>query len=134
MIGNIVYMHILAVSGFSSLKSTLELVWLVILCILVIAASYFVTKYVGGAQIKKRKNSNFKLLDACSLGSHKYLQIVKTGKRYFLMSVCKDNISLIAELAEDELEFYEQPANINNFNEVLSKYIKKKNKNDDSKG
>lgn len=134
MIDNIVIRRIfLTVPSYSSLKSGLEIVWLIILCVLVIAASYFVTKYVGGSQIKKRKNSNFELLDACSLGNHKFLQIVKAGKRYFVISVCKDSVTFIAELNEDEILFKDIATHTYNFNDVLSKYIKKKNSSDKNK-
>ena len=51
------------------------------------------------------KNSNFKVIDAYRLSPSKVIQIVKIGKRYFALAICKDRITVISELQESELEF-----------------------------
>lgn len=116
-------------TGFSSLGNVFELLWLLLLCIAVIAASYYITKFVGGTQIKKQKNSNFKILDVCSLGSNKYLQLVKIGEKYVVISVCKDSVSYITELSEDEIILISESNKNIGFSEILSRFTGKKNNN-----
>jgi len=120
---------------FSGFKSGLELAWLVILCVLVIAASYFVTRFIGGRQAKlRKKNSNFELLDACSLGSNKYLQIVKIGEKYIVISVTKDSISYITEVSREDLVLMGDGSQGNAFGDLLLKLTGRKKKDNTEDG
>ena len=57
--------------------SVLKLIGLIILCILIIAASYFTTKFVGQRQLKGSAKSNFRNIDIYRISTNKYLQIVE---------------------------------------------------------
>ena len=88
----------------STFESVLKLLALIVVFILIIAACYLTTRFVGSQQLGQLKNSNFKVVDTFKPAPNKFLQIIKVGERYFLIAVSKDNISYIAELAEDEIK------------------------------
>lgn len=108
-------------------NSVLKLIGLIILCVLIIAASYFTTRFVGKKQLKTQAKSNFKNIDIYRVSNNKYLQIIQAGTRYFLISVGKDNVSLISELKEEDIvNWPPEPKNLS-FKDVMSN-IRNKNK------
>ncbi|MCR4625399.1 MAG: flagellar biosynthetic protein FliO [Lachnospiraceae bacterium] len=108
------------------IKSILKLVGLIILCILIIAASYFTTKFVGKKQIAGNGKSNFKSIDVFRVTPNKYLQIVEVGKRYFCIAVTKESITLICELKEDELKSFPADMKPKSFKEQMNELMHRK--------
>ena len=120
-------MIFLLTSGYSNTQSILKLIGLIILCALIIAASYFVTRLIGRREGGMIGNSNFKAVDAYRLTPNKYLQIIRIGKRYFCIAVSKDDVRLICELSEDDIEIKSRSEKMLSFKEIMSKATGKKN-------
>ena len=114
-------------------KSILKLIGLIILCILIIAASYFTTKFVGKKQIQGGSKSNFKSIDVFRVTPNKYLQIVEVGKRYFCIAVTKESITLICELNEDEFKVAPTEMKPKSFKEQMNELIHRKGTSDAEK-
>lgn len=106
--------------GSSGITSVFKLIGLIILCILIIAASYFTTKFVGKKQLGRYSKSNFKSLDTYRINGNKFLQIVQVGKRYFCISVTKDQISVISELNKEDIINWPPEASNTSFKDVLA--------------
>lgn len=109
------------------IKSILKLIGLIILCILIIAASYFTTKFVGKKQIQSGSKSNFKSVDVFRITPNKYLQIVEVGKRYFCIAVTKESVTLISELSEEDLKVLPAEMKPKSFKEQMNELIHRKN-------
>ena len=61
-------------------------------------------------------------MESLRISNNKYLQIVRAGERYIVMAVCKDTVTLLAELEKDELVFIDQgEAAVPDFKGVLDK-------------
>ena len=69
----------------------------------VLAATYYTTRYIAGYQKGRMSRSNMSIIEAVRLSSDKYLELVKIGQGYYVISVCKNNISLICKVPEEEL-------------------------------
>ena len=108
------------------IKSVLKLVGLIIICILIIVASYFTTRFVGTRQLKGSAKSNFRSIDIFRLSPNKYLQIVEVGERYFCIAVAKDSISLIGELSKDDIKNFPPPVSDKSFKECMSEILNRK--------
>lgn len=106
--------------------SVLKLIGLIILCILIIAASYFTTKFVGQRQLKGSAKSNFRNIDIYRISTNKYLQIVEIGEKYFCIAVSKDNITLIAELDKEDIKNFPPAPGEKSFKECMSEMLNKK--------
>ena len=107
--------------------NVLQLIGTLLVFIIVIAACYFVTRFVGGKQLAQQKNSNFDVLDTMRLAQNRYLQIVQVGRRYFVIAISKDNISLISELQEEDIVCRRQNRpNQAGFQDILANFRKKK--------
>ncbi len=70
--------------------------------------------------------SNFAVMDTLRISQNKYLQIVKTGKKYIVIAVCKDTVSVLTELKEEELLYIKNSESESpDFKEILMKTFKK---------
>lgn len=111
---------------FSGSTSIGKLIVLIILCVVIIVACYYTTKFVGRKQLGRYAKSNFKNIDIYRINGNKYLQIIQVGNRYFCISVSKDNISVIAELNKEDIVNWPPEAKNTSFKEVLSNISGKK--------
>ncbi|MCR5322906.1 MAG: flagellar biosynthetic protein FliO [Lachnospiraceae bacterium] len=121
-------MIFLLTSGYSGTQSILKLIGLIILCALIIAASYFVTRFIGGREAGMTGSSNFKVIDAYRLSPNKYLQIIQIGSRYFCIAVSKDDVRLICELNEEDIKIRQKSEKMLSFKDILTKASGNKDK------
>ena len=115
-------------------KSVLKLIGLIILCVLIIIASYYTTKFVGKRQLKGTAKSNIRSIDIFRISTNKYLQIVEVGERYFCIAVSKDNITLISELNKEDIKNFPPVPTEKSFKDYMSEVMKKKNTNSENSG
>jgi len=123
----------ITLTGSSALENFLEFLYVIIIFIAVLAIAYLVTRWIGKLQKNQfGANSNLELLEACRLSGNKYMQIVRAGKKYFVLAVCKDTVTLLGELNQDELEFIQKDSvkTFTSFHEILDKMRNNSNKND----
>lgn len=115
-------------------KSIAELVFLLILFALILAACVVTTRFVAGRQMQRSKNSNFKPLETYQIAQNRYLQLVQVGTRYFVISVTKENVSFIAEMKEDEITIREDSGlgMQKSFKDILSEFKVKVDKHEDA--
>jgi flagellar protein FliO/FliZ len=83
--------------------NALQLVGLVVLLIVILIATYYTTKFVGGIKLGQLKNSNFIVIDTYHISQNKALQIVKVANKYIVIAIGKDTINFITELDESEV-------------------------------
>ena len=70
----------------------------------VLAITYYTTRFIGRYQKLQGFNKNFEAIETYRVTQNKFLQLVRVGKRYFVIAVGKDEISLISELSEDDFD------------------------------
>ena len=74
-----------------------------VIFLLVLAITYYTTRFVGTYQKLQGFNRNFEAIETYRVTGNKYLQLVRVGKRYFVIAVGKDSLSLISEVSEDDI-------------------------------
>lgn len=87
----------------STWDSFIQLVGLLILLIVILAAAYYTSRFVGGLKLGQMKNSNFTVIDAYRISPNKVIQIVKIANKYIVIAIGKDTINYITELDETEV-------------------------------
>lgn len=115
-------------------KSIGELVGLVVMFVLVLAACVLTTRFIAGRQMQRGRNSNFKPLETYQVAQNRYLQLIQIGTRYFVISVTKENITLIAEMKAEEIVIKEEngTGRTKPFKEILSEFKAKVDKHEDA--
>lgn len=88
----------------------------------VLALTYFVTRWISGYQKNQRAGTNIELIESAPLATNKHIQIVRIGKKYVALSVCKDTVTLLTELSEDEIVIQQTGAtSMTSFKEIISR-------------
>lgn len=106
-------------------SNTSEFLLILLIFILVLLATYFVTKWSANYQKNKGSNANIELKDAAQLGNNKYVQVVRVGEKYFALAVCKDTVTLLGEIPGEQLKDFSDASQGASFKEILAKISKK---------
>jgi len=92
-------------SAYNSLENVLQLIGIVIVFLIILAAAYTVSAWVGKTQNNAYRihDRNIRVIEAFRINGNQFLQIVQIGTRYFALSVTKEQIRVIAELSEEDI-------------------------------
>ena len=115
----------------SRIEAFAQLLTLFIIFILVLAITYYVTRFVGNYQKNKMSGSNINILETMRISNTKYIQVVKIGSKVFAIAVAKDTVTYLCELNEDELVYNESSSgkmlmNSESFKDISEKFKKDK--------
>ena len=112
---------------FSNWDSFFQLIGVLLIFLFVLAITYVTTRWIGQYQQGMMQNKNIQVVETFRVSNNKFIQIIQVGKKYLVISVCKDTINILAELIEEELIWKPstedfQGSNINeSFQEVFNK-------------
>lgn len=110
-------------SNSGRINTIAEFFSVVIIFIIVLIVAYFVTRWIAQFQKGRVNTSNISVLETYKVTTNKYIQIVKTGEKYFAIAVCKDTITLLGELQQSDITFPEtdDSQRVMSFKEILEK-------------
>ncbi len=119
----------------STLDSVFDLLTVLFIFVFVLALTYFATRYIANYQRGKSVGRNIEVLESYRVTSNKYLQIVRTGRKYLVIGIGKDEIHVLAELSEEELTLpsEKEETDMLSFKELLdkAKHMKDKKRNEE---
>ncbi len=79
--------------------------------IVVIIATYYVSKWTAGYQKARLSTRNFEVVDTMRIATNKYLMIIRVGRdKYFSVGVGKDEMIMMGEHSKEELFLFDQDA------------------------
>ena len=120
-------MILLTESG--QVDSFVQFVTVLLLFLVVLLITYGVTRWISGIQKTQMVGRNMEIVDTMRISSSKYLQIVRAGEKYLVIAVCKDTVTMLAEIPKESLELQDN-SQMNGyypgFREILEK-IKNQN-------
>ena len=87
--------------------SYVQFITVLLLFVFVLAVTALVTRWIGGYQKGRSAGMNMELLEAIRLSNNKYIQLVRVGRKYLALAVCKDTVTMLSEIPEEELQFSE---------------------------
>ena len=80
-----------------------QLLTVTLIFIYVLALTYFATKLTAGLQKGRLAGSNVEILETFKIAPTKYIQVVRIGNKYFSYVVCKDTVTLLGEMTEEDI-------------------------------
>ena len=111
------------------MNTYLQFVAMLFVFVLVLAATYFFTKWMAGYQKEKTASNNIEVLETARISTTKYIQIVRLGQKYVAIAVGKDEVTCLGELSKEDLVFKEdEPQETLIFKDVLEKFKSEKKK------
>lgn len=113
-------------------NAVFQFITVTLIFVLVLALTYFTTRWIGSYQKKQMSYGAVKIIESYRLSSNKVLNIVKAGNKCFLIAVCKDTVTLIGEVDEETLELKSTTDVSESFGTVFSRFkIQHKDETDD---
>ena len=108
--------------------SYVQFVTVLFLFVFVLAVTAFVTRWIGRYQRNSSSaGTNMELVEALRLSNNKYVQIVRIGRKYLALAVCKDTVTMLSEIPEEELNVPEgSSGSALGFRDVLAKIQKER--------
>ena len=85
------------------LDSIVQLFTVLLIFVFVLALAYITTKLTAGLQKGRYQSSNVEIVETLKIAPTKYIQVVRIGEKYFSYVVCKDTVTLLGELAKDDI-------------------------------
>ena len=124
-------------SKFDGTNSVLQFLTLLFIFIFIIGITFFTVRWMSKIGQGQSKYSNIEVIETRRITNNKFLQIIKAGDKYLLISVGKDEINMISELNEDSLDLEPENSSEQNmsFSAILerARNLTKKNLNDEDK-
>lgn len=90
-------------SIFSKWESFFQLIGVLLIFLFVLVITYFTTRWIGQYQQGMMRNKNIQVIETFRVNNSKFIQVIQVGKKYLVISVCKDVINILTELTEEEL-------------------------------
>lgn len=106
-------------------NSIWDLITVLVIFVFVIAITLFTTRYVANYQKGKNSGRNVEIIETTKIAQNKYVQIVKLGNHYVAMAVCKDTVTVLTELSEDEIRIPTDEGSQMDFKDILQKLKEK---------
>ncbi|PPK78709.1 flagellar protein FliO/FliZ [Lacrimispora xylanisolvens] len=86
------------------MNSVISLMSVLIITILILYLSYIFTKSIGKGMGLKRGGNYMQMLDRLPLGQDKAIAVVRAGSHYFLIGIASSQITVLAELTEEDIQ------------------------------
>ena len=83
--------------------SYIQFMTLLVLFLIVLAVAWFVTKWMAGYQRGRASHTNIEVLEMIGLSNNKYIQIIRVGQKYLAVAICKDTVTMLTEIPEQDL-------------------------------
>lgn len=113
-----------------SLDSFVQLITVLIIFIVVLAAALFTTKWIAGYQ-KQHRGKNIEIIESAAIANGKYIQIIRLADTYVAVTVCKDTVTLLATLPKEEIDFStDEGKPVINFKELFQRAKENEDKKD----
>lgn len=109
----------------AAVNSIAQFVTVLLIFLFVLVITYFTTRYIASIEKKRMVTGNMELLDALRISNNKYLQIVKVGSKYLCLAVCKDTVTMLVELEQEDIKEIESEIKPVDFQAILEKVKKK---------
>lgn len=87
----------------SQLENVVRLIAALIIFVFVLVITYGTTRWIGKFQKTYQTGKNIEYVEGFRLSGSKYIQIVRIGKKYVALAVCKDTVTFLADVPEEDI-------------------------------
>ncbi len=110
-----------------TINSVAQFFTVLILFVAVLVLTAFVSRWIAKYQKLQETGTNIEVVETTRISASKYIQIVRVGEHYVAYAVCKDTITKLADISEEELLTKQETVNDNkSFKDVLELLKKQK--------
>ncbi|MCM1057599.1 MAG: flagellar biosynthetic protein FliO [Firmicutes bacterium] len=81
-----------------------QLITVLVVFVLVLGVTALVTKWAANYQKQQNVNLNVEVIETTRIANNKYIQILRLGETYVAVAVCKDTVTQLCEIPEEQLK------------------------------
>ena len=107
-----------------TMGSYAQFITVLLIFVVVLGITAWTTKWIANYQKQQSVNENIQVIETTRIANNKYIQIIRAGEKYMVIAVCKDTVTLLGEIPEEQLKEGSPVQNFN-FRELLDKTITK---------
>ncbi|MBR1930413.1 MAG: flagellar biosynthetic protein FliO [Lachnospiraceae bacterium] len=104
-------------------SSYVQLITVLIVFVFVLGLTAWLTKWLSEYQKQQGTNCNIEVIETSRISNNKYIQIVRVGATYVAMAVCKDTVTVLCQVPEEQLQL--TTGQKQSFKELLDKMLQK---------
>ena len=97
-----------------------QFITVLLIFVVVLGITAVTTKWIANYQRQQSINENVQVIETTRIANNKYIQIIRVGGKYMVIAVCKDTITMLGEIPEEQLK-EERPVQNFSFKEFLDK-------------
>ena len=101
-----------------------QFITVLVVFVAVLGVTAWTTRWMANYQKQQSANENIQVIETTRIANNKYIQIIRAGGKYMVIAVCKDTVTLLGEIPEEQLKEGSPVQNFN-FRELLDKTITK---------
>lgn len=105
--------------------SVAQLVSVLIIFVLVLGVTAWVTRWMANYQKEQGANSNVEIMETVRITNNKYIQLVRAGETYKVIAVCKDTVTFLGDVPADQLHFRDASESRTSFRKILEEKVKR---------
>ena len=83
--------------------SAAQFITVLILFVIVLAITAVTTRWIAGYQKQQNINGNIEVIDTQRVANGKYVQIIRVGEKYIAIAVCKDTVTMLTEVPNEQI-------------------------------
>lgn len=108
----------------TGMDSYAQLITVLVVFVVVLAIAAVVTKYIARYQKSQGSGSNVEVLETAQIATGKYIQLVRLGETYAAIAVCKDTVTMLCQIPEEQIVRKDMAQEIK-FRELLSGVLRR---------
>lgn len=109
-----------------AIESLAQFLTALLIFVFVLVITWWTTRFIANYQKQSMTGTNIEVVETTKIAPNKYLQIIRAGDQYILIAVCKDSVTKLAKLSEQELMLANTDSrNAIEFGDILKKASKK---------
>ena len=107
-----------------STDSYAQFITVLLLFVLVLGITALTTRWIANYQKQAGTNENIQVIETARIANNKFVQIIRTGEKYFVVAACKDTVTMLGEIPGEQLKTGDPPQGFR-FRELFDKTVKK---------
>lgn len=118
----------------NDMNSFLQLCTILLIFIFVLVITWAATKWIANIQDGRACGSNIEVIETYRLTANKYVQIIRAGEKYLAIAICKDTVTMLAEIPVEQVKVSDKTVDsMPDFKKIFekAKIMDKKRKNEE---
>lgn len=108
----------------AGVNSYAQFITVLLIFVAVLGVTAWTTKWIANYQKQQNENGNIEVVETTRIANNKYIQIIRAGEKYMVIAVCKDTVTMLGEIPEEQLK-RGNPVQRFNFRELFEKAVMK---------